>query len=71
MVIKGIQKRNVFRKFTKKSALEIHKMPVGMHFSPVHGGKMAVKLETMKDREIQCVRVQHSAVGSGENGAWC
>lgn len=56
-MIKGIQKRNMFRKSTKKSALEIHEMPVGMHFSHVHGGKMAVKLETMKDSEIQAVIV--------------
>lgn len=40
-------------------------MPVGTHFSSVHGGKMAVKLETMKDSEIQYVIFWHSAVGSG------
>lgn len=53
----------------KNSALEIHKMPVGTHFSRVHGGKMAVKLETMKDSEIQYVIVRHSAVGYGGRAA--
>lgn len=53
----------------KNSSLEIHKMPVGTHFSRVHGGKMAVKLETMKDSEIQYVIVRHSAVGDGGRAA--
>lgn len=38
-------------------------MPVGTRFSRVYGGKMAVKLETIKDSEIQYAVFRHSAVG--------
>lgn len=38
-------------------------MPVGTRSSRVYGGKMAVKLETVKDSEIQYAVFQHAAVG--------
>jgi hypothetical protein len=44
-------------------------MPVGTYFSRVHGGKMAVSLETMKDSEIQYVIFRHAAVGYGGRAA--
>lgn len=59
----NLEKANVFVNPQRIAALEIHKMPVGKRFSPVHGGKMAVKLETMKDSEIQYAIFWHSAVG--------
>lgn len=64
LVIKGIQRRQMFFVNPQRiAALEIHKMLVGTRSSRVYGGKMAVKLGTMKDSEIQYAVFQHSAVG--------
>lgn len=67
--MKGVQRSTCFVNPQRIAALEIHKMPVGMHFSYVHCGKMAVKLQTVKDSEIQYVILQHSAVGYGGRAA--